>query len=268
MKLEKVLSSLVLSSVFVLPVAASAESAAEAPAATEAPAAAAAESTTDAPMFGDYQAKGFLSDYSKISTTKNEAGSFEYHDPSADMGKYNKLLVDRIKLFFKEDSDYKGIDPDELKSLTDYFYQAIEKAVGDAYPMVKEPGPDVLRLRIAVTDLVPNKPEASVATLVVPFLWLGDAGTGVAKGETGTTMFTGEATVEMEAMDSVSSQQLAAFIEREAGKKYNWTEGVSKGVSSYVNAYSKWKYTKQAMDDWAQLLRTRLDETHGKTAAK
>lgn len=262
MKLEKVLSSLVLSALFVLPVAASAESA------TDAPVAAAAGSTADAPTFGDYQTKGFLSDYSKISTTKSATGAFEYRAPPAEMGKYNKLLVDRIKLFFKEDSEYKGIDPDELKSLTDYFYQAIEKAVGDAYPMVKEAGPDVLRLRIAVTDLVPNKPEASVATLVVPFLWLGDAGTGVAKGDAGTTMFTGEATVEMEAMDSVSSQQLGAFIETEAGKKYNWTEGVSKGVTSYVNAYSKWKYTKQAMDDWAQLLRKRLDEAHGKTTDK
>lgn len=120
------------------------------------------------------------------------------------------MLVDRIKIWFKDDSDYQGIDPDELKVLTDYFYKAITKAVGDAYPMVQEPGPDVLRLRIAVTDLVPNKPEASLTTLVVPFLWVGEAGTGVANDDTGSTMFTGEATLEIEGLDSVSSQQPAA----------------------------------------------------------
>jgi len=57
---------------------------------------------------------GFLSDYSKISKTANDDGSYEYKDTTVDYGKYNKLLVDRIKVFFKDDSDYKGIDPDEL----------------------------------------------------------------------------------------------------------------------------------------------------------
>ncbi len=177
---------------------------------------------------------------------------------------YKKLLIDRIKVWYKDDSDYKGIDPDDLKALTDYFHQAIVKAVGDDYKVVNEPGPDVLRVRIAVTDLVPNKPEASVVTLVVPFAWVADAGTGVAKGETGSTSFTGEATIEMEAMDSVSSQQVGAYIDREVGKKYNWTEGVGEGVSSYMKAYSKWDYTKKSMDIWAQRLKKALDELEGK----
>ena len=51
-------------------------------------------------------------------------------------------------------------------------------------------------------------------------------------------------------------------------KKYNWTEGVSKGVSDYVKAYSTWDYTKQAMDFWAKLIRQLLDEAHGKTPKK
>ena len=92
-------------------------------------------------------------------------------------------MVDRIKMFLCEKADYKGIDPTELKELADYFHEAIVKALGDAYPVVEEAGPDVVRLRIAVTDIIPTKPEASVVTLVVPFLWLGEAGAGVAEGE-------------------------------------------------------------------------------------
>jgi hypothetical protein len=248
MKLDKLTSALLLSALLALPVAATAET---------------APAASPELMFGDYEAKGFLSDYSKISKTEADDGSYEYLDSTVDFSKYNKLLVDRIKIFFKDDSDYKGIDPDELKVLTDYFYEAVNKAVGDAYPMVTEAGPDVLRLRVAITDLVPNKPSASVVTLVVPFTWLADAGSGVAKGDAGSTLFTGAATVEVEALDSESSQQLVAFIETESGKKYNWTHGVGKGVKGYLNAYSKWDYTKQAMDDWAHLLRVRLDAAHG-----
>jgi uncharacterized protein DUF3313 len=221
----------------------------------------------DAPKFGEYQGKGFLTDYTKLAPSQKGNGAYLYRNPEADFTAYHRLMVDRIKVWFKDDSAYKGIDPEELKMLTDYFYKAIEKAVGDAYPMVAEPGPDVMRLRIAVTDLVPNKPEASLTTLVVPFGWVGEAGAGAATRGPGSTPFTGEATIEFEALDSVSSKQLSAYIETKVGKKYVWTEGVEKGVSGYMEAYSKWDYTKKAMDDWAQLLRTRLDESHGNKSA-
>jgi hypothetical protein len=228
----------------------------------------AADSATNAPAFGDYQAKGFLTEYSKLRPSTKEKGAYSYRDPAADLGNYNKLLVDRIKIWFKEDSDYKGIDPDELKMLTDYFYAAIEKAMGDAYPMVADAGPEVLRLRIALTDVVPNKPKAAWVSLVVPFAWVADAGSGVAKGKAGSTASTGEATIEMEALDSTTGQQLAAYIETEVGKKYQWTKGIDEGTSSYIDAYSKWDYTKKAIDQWAQLIRQRLDEAHARPVDK
>ena len=222
-----------------------------------------------AEQFGDYKPAGFLSDYSKLKPKGGDSEAYSYVDPSADMGKYNKLMVDRIKIYLKEDAPSKQIDPAELKELADYFHQAIVKAVEPAYPVVNEPGPDVLRMRIAITDLVPNAPEASGVTLVVPFVWLGEAGAGAAQGKAGSTPFLGEAAVEAEALDSVSSKQLTAYIEERVGKKYNWTHGVDTAVKDYLKAYSTWAYTKQAMDHWAQTLREALDRWHGKvTAAK
>jgi len=220
---------------------------------------------SQAEAFGDYEPKGFLSDYSRLKPEGGESKAFNYRDPDVDVTGYKKLLIDRIKIFVKEDADYKGIDPAELKELVDYFHEAIVEAVSDAYPVVTETGPDVLRLRIAVTDLVPNKPEASVVTLVVPFVWLGEAGAGVAQDQAGSTPFLGEATVEIVALDSESSKQVAAFIESRIGKKYHWTKGVATGVKDYVMAYSTWAYTEQAMNYWAQLIRERIDMAHGKT---
>jgi hypothetical protein len=220
-----------------------------------------------APRFGDYQAKGFLSDYSGIKPVGGDSNAYRYRNPKVDVSKYNKLIIDRIKIWVKDDAAYKGVDPAEMKELVDYFHQAIVKAVGPAYPVVDKPGPDVLHLRIAVTDVVPNKPEASVVTLVVPFLWIGEAGAGAAEGKAGSTPFVGEATVEMEALDSETHTRVASFIERRAAKKYNWNQGVEKGVTSYMKAYSTWDYTKEAFDYWAKLLRERLDAAHGLTGA-
>jgi hypothetical protein len=216
------------------------------------------------PKLGDYQPVGFLSDYSQLKPEGGDSNAYVFRSPKEVGAKYNKVLIDRIKIFFEDEAEYKGVDPTDLKALTDYFHDAIVKALGDAYPVVEEPGPDVVHLRIAVTNVVPNKPEASVVTLVVPFLWVADAGSGIAKGETGSTAFVGKASVEMEALDSLTSKQLAAYVETEIPKKYNWTEGVSKGVTSYTSAYSTWAYTKQSMDLWAKYIRERLDAVHGK----
>ena len=224
---------------------------------------AAAESSLS---FGDYEAKDFLSDYSQLRPEGGESTAYVYRNPNLDESRYKKVMIDRIKMFVAEDAEYKGIDPAELKELADYFHQAIVDALGDDYPVVEEPGPDVVRLRIAVTDIVPTKPSASVVTLVVPFIWLGEAGAGVAEGEAGSTPFVGSATVEMEALDSESTEQVGAYIETRVGKKYHWTKGVDTAVKDYMKAYSTWAYTKQSMDAWARLVRQRLDEAHGRVA--
>ena len=215
-------------------------------------------------QLGDYQPKGFLSDYSGLKPRGGDGNAFAYRDPQADVAKYDKLMIDRIKIYLKEDAESKEIDPAALHELADYFHHAIVDAVEPAYPVVREAGPDVLRLRIAITDLVPNQPGASVVTLVVPFVWIGEAGAGVAEGKAGSTPFLGEATVELEALDSQTNKQVAAYIEERVGQKYNWRQGIDTGVKDYLKAYSTWAYTKQAIDHWAQMIRERLDAWHGK----
>jgi hypothetical protein len=76
-------------------------------------------------------------------------------------------------------------------------------------------------------------------------------------GDAGSSPFVGEATVEMEAMDSNSNRQVAAYIETRAGKKFDFdlSEGignaVSKGVGGFTDSFYTWAYTKKAMDYWA-----------------
>ena len=217
--------------------------------------------------FGDYQAKNFLSDYSRLAPEGGDSEAYVYDNPAIDASRYRRVMLERIRLFFKDDAEYKGIDPTELKELADYFHGAIAEALGDDFPLTEEPGPDVLRLRIAVTDIVPTKPEASVVTLVVPFVWMGEAGAGAAQGKAGSTPFVGEATVEMEALDSLSQEQVGAYIETRIGKKYHWTKGVDTAVKDYLKSYSTWAYVKQAMDGWAQFIRARLDAARGQTEA-
>jgi len=84
-------------------------------------AAQAADATPDnAPAkIGDYQPVGFLSSYAGLKPDPNNDHAFIKRAPAAVAKKYNKVMVDRIKVFFEDDAAYKGIDPTDLKALTD-----------------------------------------------------------------------------------------------------------------------------------------------------
>jgi hypothetical protein len=209
-----------------------------------------------AATFGDYQSVGFLSDYSKL---KHKPGSdaYSWSEPATQIAAYDKVMVDRIKIYLKQGDERGEIDPTMMKALADYFHDAILKQLRGHYQVVREPGRDVLRLRVAVTDLVPNRPEASVVTLAIPFGGVAEAGLGALGGDAGSSPFVGEATVEMEAMDSRSNRQVAAYIETRAAKKFNVDLGegvgnaVSKGVGGFADSFNTWAYTKKAMTYWA-----------------
>jgi len=219
----------------------------------------AAATLSSAASFGDYQPVDFLSDYSKL---KHKAGTeaYSWSEPAAQIGAYHKVIVDRFKIYLKADAARSEIDPATMQALARHFHNAILKASGGSYQITREPGPDTLRLRIAVTDLVPNKPEASVITLAVPFGGVAEAGVGALSGKAGGSPFIGHASVEIEALDSESHQQVAAYIETRAAKKFDvdLTEGVGsavgKSVTGYADSFSTWPYTKEAMDHWADLI--------------
>lgn len=192
----------------------------------------------------------FLSDYSKLSPVAGEKEMKRYINPNADFAKYDKILIDRIKVWYKEDAEYKGIDPTELKALVDYFHEAIVKQVEATYTIAEKAGPGVMRLRIAITELVPTKPAYSVAVAVTPYATIADLAAG---GKNMHSPYLGETAMESELLDSVTSELLAAMVDRRLGKKYYYdlkkgSKGVSDGVGGYIDAYSTWGYAKTAFD--------------------
>lgn len=220
----------------------------------------------------DTQYVGFLSDYSKLKPEADGSDAKIYLKPGHNFKQYNKVYLDRIRVWLKEDSKYKGIDPVEMQTLTDYFQQAIIQELGSAYPLVQKPGPDVLRVRIAVTQLKPTKPQVSVITAIMPYGTgtAADIAMSAATGHKGHPPYLGEASIEAEFLNSETHEQVAAYVEQRLGKKFDVHlekgagKAVSEGVASYAKAYSEWGYVKQAFDYWAHKLRVRLDQAHGK----
>ena len=202
---------------------------------------------------------GFLSDYSKLEPDPDGSGAERYRNPAVDMKKYNKILFEKIMVSLKDDTQYKAVDPDALKAMTDYLHEAIARELGDAYPIVNEPGPDVLRLRVAITDIAPTQTAMTVVMLVTPYATVADLASGaMSKGGAGSAPYLGHAGIEAEGLDSETLQPVFEYVDQRFGKKYD-----PENPGSYFQAYKEWGYVQQAFDYWAKKFRQRLDEIHG-----
>ena len=197
---------------------------------------------------------GFLDDYPKFERNK-ETGA-EVWFKSKDKGvlvlkPYQKILLSPIEIWLNEKSSYKGINPDELKAITDYFAKAIEKQLGSSYPIVNEPGPGVLHLRIAITNVQRIKPKRKWYGYI-PVALVVEGGKKAARSAAGDTVDLIEATVEMEALDSVSEERLVAAIDSQKSDKI-------KRAKDEVS----WEPIQKILDYWAERIRIRLDEARG-----
>ena len=89
-----------------------------------------------------------------------------YRKKGVDFKKYNKIMLDHVVFYLKDDAKNKSIDPVQMAELSQKFHQSAIDALGSAYPLVDKPGPDVMRIRVAiqisncpVTQRTPSTPS-------------------------------------------------------------------------------------------------------------
>jgi hypothetical protein len=190
-------------------------------------------------LSGSAQAKqeytGFLVDYSQLKPGPEGGVAKVYRKKGVDLKKYSKIMMDHVVFFFKDDAQEKGIDPLEMAELSHKFHKEARAALGSAYPFVEEPGPGVMRVRVAITDLeLPKRTPGMLKSIMT------GKGPGV-----------GEISMEFEFLDSETNQRIAAGVDRRTG--------------TMIQNLSKFGTAEDAFKFWAQRLRFRMDEAHGKS---
>jgi hypothetical protein len=212
-----------------------------------------------------------LSQPQRLEPVTGQSGALAWQVPDAELQKYDRVLLERIQVRIADEAGHKTIDPADLKSLVDYFHRAIVKALGSAYPVVAKPGPGVLRVRIALYDLVPTQPLVSVGIFFTPYATIPDLLSGPATGEAaGAAPYLGRTGIAVQFTDGQTGRVVAEFTDDRFGKKYviDTSQGAvaaaTTGMADYVRSYSTWAYAQQAFDQWAARFRRRLDEIHGR----
>jgi hypothetical protein len=212
---------------------------------------------------------GFLTDYKRLQPATWSDGIQCWRDSNVDPMKYDKVLIARMIVTLK-DNEAKGVDPTDLKMLTDYFHDSLVKALKPQMPVVDKAAPGVVVIRIALTNLVPTEVSRSVTGTLIPYGFVAEAGSGSATGRpAGSTPYMGETGMEMQFLDGSSSAILAECRDTEIGRKYaadlnaSATGAAQTWASGYANSFQSWSYAKNAFDKWSQLTAKRFAELRG-----
>lgn len=107
------------------------------------------------------QQPGFLSQdiYAKLEEVPDREGTLAYIDKSVDYRSFKKILFEPTQVYLIPNPDYKGLPRDELARMTNDFQNAFVAALAPDYVIVTTPGPDVLRVRSAITGVQPVNPN-------------------------------------------------------------------------------------------------------------
>jgi len=190
---------------------------------------------------------GFLGAYAQYLQPGPEGGAkMRWLKPGVDFGKYNKIMLDSVVFFLADKSEYKGIDPQAMKELADACDQQVVNALKTTYPIVAEPGPDVVRIRFAITDLEQSRPVLSAITTVVP---IGLAISILKEGVTGSWTGSGATSAEFMAIDSLSGDVIAVAQDEQ--------------TAGFTERFTKWGSAEDAFAFWGERIKLFLDQAHG-----
>ena len=165
---------------------------------------------------------------------------------------YGKLIVEPVEVAFHKNwnptrpgshlklgaGDRENIRTGVAKIVQEEF----ERALQPTYPLAKEAGPDVLRVRAKVLNLIANAPDTKTA------------------GAHAIVMSSGEMTLLLELYDSETGSILARVVDRKEGRNTGQWQMAS-SVASAGDA-------KAVAASWAKVLRNGLDKAHGTLKTK
>jgi hypothetical protein len=160
------------------------------------------------------EGSGFLASYDDLESHPQHADAFRWLKPGSDLRPYDMLLFDPVEYRPMPGSNMEGLTPEVVRKATERYRAILTKTLEPYYDIAKDAGPHVLRVRAAVTDLVP-------------------AATG----------HRGGVAMEVEIIDSVSGDRLGCAMDR--------IDGSDRGGASVP---ARWRAVDGAYHEWADRL--------------
>ena len=116
---------------------------------------------------------GFLEDYSGFRPASEESKAWTHRKANLTLAPYTKIMIDPLVFWADPEPDNDGVNAVDQWQLKLIFQEKMEQAFQDRYAIVHEAGPEVLRLRSALTKVMETRPHSHLATPgpILPTSW-------------------------------------------------------------------------------------------------
>jgi hypothetical protein len=195
---------------------------------------------------------GFLKDYSLLAPDPGNPDYRHYTAPGVSAGQYRSFIIDEPVFIINTHEAYGALSPGRLQAISDYYTSQLATALSRHYRVVREPGPGVARLRLAVVGLIETGPQFKLRDLVPA-----KALFNVARMAADKTPYVLQMSIESEAQDSVTGKLLGAAVDsRESRKTVTGREAPPSDDQVH-----------DLIDYWVARFVARLDRANGYPAA-
>ena len=180
-------------------------------------------------------------DCARLQPGSNNQMVLRWINPTAKWASYNQVLIEPVTFW---GSDTSSVSAADQQSMTNFLYQALQTQVGQSFPLATAPGPGVMRLQVAITDVEAATPGLRTISTIIP---QARALNTLKYAATGTYAFIGGAQAEGKTSDSVTGVVLAEAVDRRVG-----------GGSLEAAAQWKWGDAENALTKMATVTAERL----------
>lgn len=199
-----------------------------------------------APASATAEAQGFLGDETALlQPVPDHKPMMLWRSPDFTPQRYKAILLDPVVVWhITEQSDASGIKPEQLQALAAHFQDVLTKALTDIkFPLTDKPGPGVLRISAAITQVRPSNPVRNTISSVLPIGILISLGE---KAAIGRDVNVGSCAVALRFSEADTDKTMGLFTDDRQGAKYS-TEN-----------FSELGQAQKALDDWAALIQKRI----------
>lgn len=163
------------------------------------------------------QYSGYLEDYSQMEKTKDTMGEevLRFVSPQLNKQNYQKVLIEPVQ-YFPEPNPTDNVSAQTLNEIKNYIDQEFKKKVNEKVPVVEQPGPGVVRMRVGLTAVEAEK-ENLKSYQFIPVALVVTAGHTVVQGRPEKAVLY----LEAEMSDSVSGKRLAVAVRSGTGEWLN-----------------------------------------------
>ncbi|MBC3412351.1 DUF3313 domain-containing protein [Pseudomonas sp. SWRI51] len=158
---------------------------------------------------------GFLKDYSRLKPAESVSGApvMRWIDPDIKPGQYTKVFIEPSQ-FYPKPQPTEVISAQTLQEITRYFNEAMRRELGSVLTLAKQPGPNTIVVRPAITA-VSTSNEGLKPYEVVPIALVAAAVNTAAGGRDQDVVIA----VEAAFLDGSSQKVLAQVVRKGSGKE-------------------------------------------------